>query len=181
MTQQRPPGPQPGQLIVAAPQLDQGEFAKTVILVSENHDRGTVGFILNKPTLYTLDQLMQQQGIDWTDPHRIYSGGPLHHGALVLLHTDEWYSQNTMQIGSGVAISSDGFMFEKVSAQNTPKQMRFLQGMSAWAPGQLAAEMRKDLWLTCWPKDNIIFRYTGSAQWRHALDQCAAQTVAQFF
>lgn len=171
----------PGQLLVATPALDSGAFEKSVILITEHHDRGTIGFILNKPTTTTLDQLMNQRGISWADPHRIYSGGPVNIGALILLHTDEWYSSNTMQVGSEMAISSDTFMFEKISTNNVPRQMRFMQGMSVWAHGQLEHEIDQNSWLTCWPKDNIIFKYTGSAQWRHALEQCATQSVAQYF
>ena len=41
----------PGKILVAHPNLESGIFAKSVILLTEHHDSGTVGFILNNPLI----------------------------------------------------------------------------------------------------------------------------------
>lgn len=172
----------PGTMLIAHPNIEQGLFAKSVILITENHRRGTVGFILNKPSELKLSQVLERHGIDWTTvPNELFTGGPLNQSALIMIHTGEWYSQNTMSFTKNLSISSDNIMMEKVSMGNFPNKFRFVSGLSAWMPGQLDTEIKSQTWLTFEPNEDIIFNYTGSAQWRKAVDVCASQHVAQFF
>lgn len=169
-------------MLIAHPNIEHGLFAKSVILITEHHQRGTVGLILNKPSEISLIQILQNHGIDWTTvPNELFTGGPLNQSALIMIHTSEWYSQNTMGITRNLSISSDDVMLEKVSMGNFPNRFRFVSGISGWVPGQLDAEINSQSWLTCEPNEDIIFNYTSTAQWRKAVDVCAQQHVAQFF
>ena len=55
----------PGKILVAHPKLESGLFGKSVILLTEHHDQGTVGFILNKPCDVSLPIIMQNRGSAW--------------------------------------------------------------------------------------------------------------------
>jgi putative transcriptional regulator len=171
----------PGQLLIAHPNLPQRSiFSHSVILVTENTRKGTAGLILNKRSEHNVNDLLAPRGIDlgYID---LYQGGPVNPGALILVHSDEWYASNTMHVPDGYAITSDTHMLEKLSMGNRPDFYRLCLGMTGWMPGQLEKEIKDETWLTCSAEPAIIFEYEGDSQWRKALDLCAAQAVAQFF
>ncbi len=170
-----------GQLLIAHPNMPKRSlFAGSVILITENSSRGTTGLIVNKTSGHKADVLLKDQAA--LEPNiEVYTGGPVNPGALIMLHSDEWYGSNTMQIPGGFAITSDMVMVQKLADGNTPDFWRLCVGMSGWMPGQLENEIRDETWLTCEPEPSIIFEYTGRAQWRKALDLCATQAVAQYF
>ena len=50
-----------GNLLIAEPSiLNDLEFNRSVILISEHNKNGTVGFILNKPTNHTINELLPE-------------------------------------------------------------------------------------------------------------------------
>lgn len=172
----------PGKILVSHPKLDGSLFSKSVILLTEHHDSGTVGFILNKPCDLDLRKLMNDRGIAWPNQDVLYQGGPLNTSALVLIHTDDFSSSNTMYLPGGLAVSSDDLMIEKIVMDNRPNAFRFVTGICSWAPGQLAHEINKQKsWLTATPNHVTIFNSTGLKQWRKALNLVASETTAQYF
>lgn len=172
----------PGQLLVAHPNLpNRSLFAHSVIIITEHSRRGTTGVILNKTSEHNINTLLQDRGVDLGEGVELFTGGPVNPGALLLLHSDEWYASNTMHIQGGYAISSDTVMIQKLHQNNCPMFWRLCVGLSGWMPGQLESEIKEETWLTCEPEPSIIFEYSGRTQWRKALDLCATQAVAQYF
>jgi len=170
-----------GKLLIAHPNLPKRSlFANSVILVTENSSKGVAGLILNKTSGHKADVLLKEHGS--LQPNiDVYTGGPVNPGALIMLHSDEWYGSNTMQVPGGLAITSDIVMIKKLADGNSPDFWRLCVGLSGWMPGQLEDEIKEETWLTCDPEPSIIFEYTGRAQWRKALDLCATQAVAHYF
>ncbi len=172
----------PGKILGAQPKLESGLFGKSVILLTEHHDSGSVGFIVNKPCQIDLNKIMRDRGIEWPSADVLYQGGHLNTSALVMVHTDDFNSQNTMYLPGGFAVSSDELMIEKIAMDNKPNAFRFLTGICSWAPGQLNHEIKKQKqWLTATPTDAMLFNSTGVKQWRRALNLVAAETTAQYF
>ena len=172
----------PGKIIVAHPNLNSSLFGKSVILLTEHHDSGTVGFVLNKPSPHNLIKLMRERGIEWNSADVLYQGGPLDTSALVMVHTDDFSSQNTMYLPGGIAVSSDELMIEKILMDNRPNAFRLVTGICSWAPGQLEHEIKSNKsWLTATPNDVMLFNSTGLKQWRRALNLVASETTAQYF
>jgi len=96
-------------------------------------------------------------------------------------------STNSASIGNGLRISSDNFMFMKISTGNEPIYWRAFLGISAWCPGQLDTELEgefpyvKNMWLIADANDDVIFNYDGEDQWVRAVDLCSQQTINHFF
>lgn len=172
---------QPGQLLVAHPEKMQGFFAKSVVLITENHSQGTVGIAVNRQSDMVFADIMYSKGIEWPYEDKLYRGGPVNPTALVCVHTSEWYSSNTLQVSADFAISSDNLMTEKMSMGNLPSEYRFVSGISGWAPGQLDYEQRQGVWLTCWATPELVFGFTGDQQWRKSIDCCAKEAVQSYF
>jgi putative transcriptional regulator len=160
-----------------------------VIFVTEDHDNGSVGLILNKPTTFSLKQVLESKGYDCLVDKMVYMGGPVNSSALVMIHSDTWYSSNTMVVRPGVSISSDNLMVEKIAMGDYPPRWRFVCGISGWGKGQLRAEIegrgpfaaQGPSWLTVEANDDIIFRYDGEKQWHKAVELCSQTMMNQFF
>ena len=45
---------EPGTILISKPFIDDEKFDKTIILVVEHNKNGTIGFIINKKTLYSI-------------------------------------------------------------------------------------------------------------------------------
>ncbi len=71
-----------GNLLISAPFLND-VFKRSVILLAEHNEEGTVGFILNKPTEYKLDQIIDDfPEFDAT----VFLGGPVQQDSLNFIH-----------------------------------------------------------------------------------------------
>ena len=172
----------PGQLLVAYPNLPQSSlFGNSVILITEHTDKGAAGLILNKQSRLSTTELLKDFPVEIDPPIKVHTGGPVNSDAMVLLHSDEWYSTTTYQVPGGLALSSDLLMLEKFAQGDRPLFWRLCIGMCGWMPGQLESELGDQLWLTCDPEPAIMFEYTGRQQWRKALELCATQAVARYF
>lgn len=178
-----------GCLLVSHPVHCVGPFARTVVVVTEHSDHGTVGLCVNRPHTITQNEILAQKGIDQPfEDQPVYTGGPVNSSALILLHSDEWYSSNTQHIVDGLSMSSDTLMMEKIAMHNTPQQQRWIAGVSAWRAGQLAEEVSgtgpwqgRPQWLTIDYSPDLVFGTAGDTQWRRALELCAANAVSQYF
>ncbi len=143
--------------------------------------------MLNKPQ-GTVSRFCAQNGIMFPDTHpTMHEGGPLNQAALILLHSDDWASSNTVDITKGLKISSDSHMFLKMSTGNEPIYWRAFFGLCAWRPWQLDKELEgkfpyvKNMWLLADATDDVIFNYDGEDQWIKAVDLCSQQTIDYFF
>jgi putative AlgH/UPF0301 family transcriptional regulator len=181
-----------GKLLISHPGLPKSHpFYETVIYITQDrfNNEATIGVILNVATEHTVQKICNEQGILFSDGRpTIYKGGPVNQRSLIMLHSDEWHSSNTSDAGLSYAISSDPFMFEKLSAGDEPVQYRIFAGLTAWTPGQLSLEINKQgpyanslPWLITNPTDEIIFGSEGTEQYSNALELCSRQTFDQYF
>ena len=76
--------PAQGSLLVSEPFLADSFFKRSVVLLSEHDKKGTLGFILNKPTDVTVNQAVDNFP-DFEAP--LYFGGPVETDTLFYIHT----------------------------------------------------------------------------------------------
>lgn len=169
---------------------DTNPFAKSVIYIyADDPVQGTTGVVLNKPTDSTVQDICYDHKVTYPSrAPRVHLGGPVNKTAIVLLHTDDWNSQNTAIAGNNLLISSDKLMFLKMSQGNEPIYWRMMVGLSSWAPDQLDMEIagqfpydKTHKWLTAEANEDIIFGYDGEEQWNKALDLCSQQMIDYYF
>lgn len=180
-----------GKILIANPAMPkENAFSKTVVyLYIDNPQQGTVGIVINKPSNNTVQQLCYDHKITYPNGGpKVHLGGPVNPSAMVLLHTNEWNSQNTANAGNELLISSDRLMLLKLAQGNEPIYWRLSLGICSWAPGQLDMEIkgqfpynRTHQWLTADPNESILFEYDGEDQWNKALEMCSQQTIDQWF
>ena len=88
-----------GQLLIAEPSLiGDTSFNRSVILLADHNDEGSVGFIINKPLRYSIRDLVPE--IDAT--FKIYNGGPVEQDNLYFIHNVPHLIPESIEISNGI-------------------------------------------------------------------------------
>lgn len=161
--------PAKGDLLISEPFLPDPNFERSVILICEHNDEGSLGFVLNKPTGHRLDDVIEEVGSFEND---LYQGGPVQLDTLHFIH------RVSGLIHKGINLKNDfywGGDFEQLlSLINThqlkPEDIKFFLGYSGWSPGQLEDELNEDSWIV-YKQTNSYDVFDSSAQdlWRKVL------------
>jgi putative transcriptional regulator len=177
----------PTDLLIAPPNIPDSRFKEAVIMLLSDNSSGSLGLVLNQPlnaTTYDLhydSQLGDQPKLALP----LYWGGPVSPESVWMIHESGWTSENTMEVGRDVAVSSDQAMLDAIQIGEHPRSFRLFAGFASWAPGQLKAELlgrqpwsKKHSWLTttC-PDIDWLFECPVEELWNRATALCAQQAV----
>jgi putative transcriptional regulator len=138
--------PKKGHLLIAEPSiLGDLSFNRSVILLADHDDEGSVGFILNKPLDYTISDLLPEIEI----PLRVYNGGPVEQDNLYFIHKIPSLIPESVEISNGIFWGGD---FSNViqlinEGKLNHKDIRFFLGYSGWDANQLVTELYSNAWI----------------------------------
>lgn len=136
-------------MLVAAPQMPDPRFARTVLVVAFPQDTGPMGLVLTKPAGMTLGELFGPDRPELAGhPDLIFLGGPVEpEGMLFLFHWPE-HPVKALPVGGDVYLSGDGKLFDALVADpGASQRRRFFAGYAGWAEGQLDREIANGDWL----------------------------------
>lgn len=75
--------PGKGHLLIAEPSIiGDVSFNRSVVLLADHSDQGSIGFIMNKPLDYVLSDLVPEVEAEF----KIYNGGPVEQDNLYFIH-----------------------------------------------------------------------------------------------
>ena len=161
--------PEKGRLLISEPYLADPNFERTVVLLCEHNEEGSFGFVVNKPSIIKINEVMEDvKNIEET----VFVGGPVQQDTLHFLH------RNT-NINNAVRIRDEIFWggeFENLMTQLDtavikPGDVRFYLGYSGWGQGQLEAELQEDSWIVCdFVTDELLFDTDPTVIWKKALE-----------
>jgi putative transcriptional regulator len=178
-----------GKLLIAKPSLEHPLFIESTVLVCRDSANGTIGVILNKPCAdYTVADACDLADAGYLLTQPLFRGGPVNMRAVTLLHSNEWYSSNTIQVTDELAMSSDPLMLEKIATGNTPRNWKLFVGVCMWSRSQLDAELNgtaayspNGSWIIADPDMQHVFMDDTENQWKQSMELCASQLVNQYF
>ena len=140
--------PRQGSLLIAAPFLRDYQFSRTVILMVEHNEEGSMGIILNKnfSNLMTLNEVVPE--LASLPPIPLYKGGPVGRDTLFYLHTLS-YLKDALPLGNGLYLNGDFNQMQQYILNGAPTQgvARFFMGYAGWQKGQLKQEMKQNTWI----------------------------------
>lgn len=143
---QKPTDPQKGDFLISEPFLPDPNFDRTVVLLCEHNEEGSVGFILNKPSVLKFDEAVEDV-VDFDVP--LYVGGPVQQDTLHFIHRAGDLLEGSMPIKEGIYWGGN---YEQLitlinSGSINKKDFKFFLGYSGWAPGQLEEELKLKSWI----------------------------------
>lgn len=163
-----------GQLLIAMPDMGDDRFSRSVVYICAHSKDGAMGLIVNKPAPeIRFKHLLEQLGLE-TKPNvrdiRVHIGGPVEHGRGFVLHSTDYRSKTgTIDVDGHVCMTATMDVLEEIAKGAGPDSSMLALGYAGWGPGQLEAEIGHNAWLTCEPKDDIIFGRANEHKWTAAL------------
>lgn len=166
--------PLAGHLLVASPQLQDPNFAKSVLLMLRHEDEGALGVVLNRPGDKTVDdvwEMIEKQPVGCDQ--FVHVGGPVP-GPLIALHDQQPLSEN--QVLPGLYMSMQKEPIEQL-VQTPEATFRLYSGHSGWGGGQLEGEMELGGWLTADAEPEDVFS-DAETLWKRICNRIGRRIVA---
>ena len=137
---------QKGQLLIAEPSIiGDLSFNRSVILLADHNEEGSVGFILNKPLKYTIKDVLPEIEANF----KIYNGGPVEQDTLYFIHNVPDLIPNSIEISNGIFWGGNFELTKDLINQGLikKKNIRFFLGYTGWDSEQLENEMQSNSWI----------------------------------
>lgn len=159
--------PSKGKLLISAPFLND-VFKRSVILLTEYNEEGSVGFIINKLTDFKLHEIIDDFP-EFNAP--VYIGGPVETNTLNFIHKAGNILEGSREIINGVYWGGNYETLKILIESNSlnPEDFKFLLGYAGWGPEQLSEEIKTDSWFLNNPSPENIFDNEPDDLWNRIL------------
>ena len=162
--------PKKGRLLIAEPSiLNDDSFNRSIILLTEHSKNNSIGFILNKPLGYTVNDLIPE--IDC--PFTVYQGGPVEQDNLYFVHKIPNLIPDSIEVDKGIYWGGNFDSLKELlnSQELKSSDIRFFLGYSGWETSQLENELKTDSWFVSENDYSNIFATDNSTIWKNKLLQ----------
>jgi putative transcriptional regulator len=162
-----PPGK--GKFLIAAPFLSDPNFSRSVVLLCEHGDEGTIGFVLNQPHDLTFGDLVPEVE-HVVPPVALYNGGPVQPDTLHIMHRIP-EKLGGMAIAPGIYWGGSYETLITIIKENDydENDLRLFLGYSGWAAGQLVDEMKEGSWFAGDAKAELVFDTEPHLVWKKSV------------
>ncbi|NYD85779.1 YqgE/AlgH family protein [Cellulomonas oligotrophica] len=159
-----------GRLLVARPRLVDPHFGRSVVLVLDHGDHGTLGVVLDRPMPVPVDRVLPPWHDRVARPATLFQGGPV-----------------GLDSAMGVAVLDPALPpprgvhrvvgpFGLVDLDADPDVVlrgvvgvRIFAGHAGWGAGQLAAELAERSWFVLASRASDVLTPTADGLWRHVM------------
>ncbi|WP_339893660.1 YqgE/AlgH family protein [uncultured Algibacter sp.] len=138
--------PKKGDLLIAEPAIiGDVSFNRSIVLLADHSEDGSIGFILNKPLDYSIKDLIPEVEVKF----KVYNGGPVEQDNLYFIHKIPQLIPNSIEISLGIYWGGDFNKVAELIKDNTIKEndIKFFLGYSGWEPNQLEHELKANSWV----------------------------------
>lgn len=138
-----------------------GDLAGSVVYICSHSKDGAMGFVINNRIKeFSFSDLITELPFslkDKTPLINLYNGGPVEKGKGFILHSDDYKSNDSLNIGGGIMVSSSIDILKDIVTGYGPKQRIIVLGYVGWASEQLENEIKNNLWIITDASSEIIF------------------------
>jgi putative transcriptional regulator len=155
---------QTGNIIIGTDSLNGTNFEKAAIVITEHNEKGTIGYVFNKPFPRNFNELEE---FKHSVPVPLYAGGPVQTDMLYFMHRRPDLIEKGETVAGHVFMGGD---FKKAvmllnNAQLAVDDVRFFIGYCGWDAKELEAEISEGSWqITDAPVD-IVFSASTESIW----------------
>ena len=166
-----------GKLLIAQPAIISDlTFNRAIILLTDHTNKGSVGFILNKPLKYFLKDLIP----NINGHFGIFNGGPVEQDNLYFIHNVPELIGNSLEISNGIYWGGDFEITRKLinSGEIKPSNIRFFLGYTGWDANQLHSEVKSNSWIvTENDYKSKIFEKPSDTFWKEKIEEMGGDFV----
>ena len=162
-----------GRLLVATPELGEGPFERSVVLVLDHDEGGALGVVINRPTEVEVAEVLPAWQPLASDPGVLFQGGPVAlDSALGLALIPSGTDDDEEPLGWRRVVGRLGLVDldtppEVLAAELT--RLRIFAGYAGWGVGQLEAEVAEGSWYVVPGEIDDVFGEETRSLWRQVL------------
>jgi putative transcriptional regulator len=171
----------PGVLLVADKDLKDPNFAKTVIVIADYDDEGTLGLVINRRTELALSEVLDKWKEAAGVKDKIFMGGPVGRTGMFALIRSKTPPQGAKHVLADIHLVTERDGLGPHLAEG-PARVRVYAGYTGWAPDQLESEIADGGWHVLAANPKFVFDDDPNSLWirlSHTADmQVAANSRA---
>jgi putative transcriptional regulator len=166
-------------LLLSMPQLQDPNFARTVVLLCDFVPEGAFGLVLNRPTeMAATDMVKLDPPIVRGNELPLCIGGPVEPERGWILLAEQPAGEECRTVCSGVYLSTSPSILRAVLSTSPAPRARVLAGYAGWGPGQLDHELAQSAWLMADVEIDLVFDVDSAAMWETAIRRLGADPSA---
>jgi putative transcriptional regulator len=165
-------------LLVAMPQLQDPNFAKSVVLLCEHREEGAMGLVINRCTETLASAIVQLDPPPAEDTGiPVWIGGPVDPARGWLLLREDL--GDGIEVSPGLYLSASRDLLRRVMhSRELADRCRFLVGYAGWGPRQLDSELAASAWLTVPIDKPLMFDTPSDEMWEVAIRRLGVEPHA---
>ena len=169
--------PSRGKILISEPFLRDATFGRSVILLIDHTDEGTMGLIINKPLPIFVNDIIKE--FKYIDDIPLYNGGPVATDTLFYLHTLANIS-GAIPVSKGLYLNGDFDEIKKYILQGNKvdQHIRFFLGYCGWEGEQLNDELKENTWLVSKEDKDYLMNSDTKDMWKEALEKLGSKYEA---
>ncbi len=161
--------------LVAAPSLRDPSFARTVVLVVEHGESGSLGFVVNRPSPVGFTEVAGALGLTVADRTKVpvFVGGPVAPQSGWILFDPRDVAADHLEdaviLKQNLAVSASRRLLQAIAANGKSDGQILALGYAGWGSGQLDEEFRRGVWLPADIDPAILFDTAPEDRWTRVL------------
>ncbi|MEI7787294.1 MAG: YqgE/AlgH family protein [Chlorobiaceae bacterium] len=157
-----------GKLLLASANMLESNFKRTVLIMCEHNEKGSLGFILNRPMEFKVCEAIAGFE-DIEEP--LHMGGPVQVDTVHFLHLRGDLIEDSLEILPGLFWGGDKnqLSFLLNTGVMLPSEIRFFLGYAGWTAGQLESEFEEGAWYTAEASKEMIFSDAYERMWSRSV------------
>jgi putative transcriptional regulator len=133
-------------ILVAAPELQDPIYGRSVLVVKPFGAGQHLGFIVNRPTDFTLGKIFPEHAPSQKVADPVFLGGPVEASVIfALVARPDSPGGESIEIMPGLFAAHEATVVDKIIEAN-PGNARFVAGLVLWRPGELRREIQIGAW-----------------------------------
>jgi len=167
-------------LLLSMPQMNDPNFAQTVVLLCDYTDEGAFGLVVNRQMSEPACNLVRTEPPVRVDPDlRLWIGGPVDpQRTWVLMSEAQGPDDEQREICPGVLLSVSQELTLQLLQAPPSSRARVIIGYAGWRAGQLDKEIAASAWLTMDVDPTLIFGVAPDQMWEVAIRRLGTDPAA---
>ena len=135
-----------GDVLISEPFMNDFYFRRSVILLIDHNEEGSLGVIFNKRLTIPFNEIVQGFPEFNAD---VYLGGPVETDRIFFIHTVGEMIPDSHLISNGLYLSGNINVLKSMIKMDLikPHEVRFYVGYAGWDGGQLRNELKANTWV----------------------------------
>ena len=166
--------PSRGKILISEPFLRDATFGRSVVLLIDHTEEGSMGLIINKKLPIFVNDIIKE--FKYIENIPLYKGGPIATDTLFYLHTLADIP-GAIPISKGLYLNGDFDEIKKYILQGNKvdRYIRFFLGYSGWESEQLSTELKENTWLVSKEENAYLMNGDTKDMWKQALEKLGSK------